>query len=203
MEIAQAHTSSFSSTKPGNANANAKLSSIPFRLHVSETTLNLTTLIHWSREGKLIEAFGVGTAAILAPIGVIGFEGGESELPSTEGHTHAETHNHNHNHANGVANANGNGNGSNGIDPPSSLTDVDSKKVSGVSEKEMIEEGGKISLPVYEKGIGPVSSALRERVLGIQEGRVGFAGVAGVDGVGKGEGEGEGVGEEEWSVECV
>ncbi|THV02892.1 hypothetical protein K435DRAFT_852323 [Dendrothele bispora CBS 962.96] len=174
MDIARAHTSSLSFS---SSTSNTTLDGLTSRLHVSENPLTLTTLIQWSREGRLIEAFGVGTAAVLCPIGVIGFEGEESELPSTEAKDSAFTEA-------GASYPDGN------IERPSSL--VDSKE-SKEPEKELIKEGGKIALPVYEKGIGPVASALRERMLDIQEGRVPFAGFT------TGEG-GQGI---SWSVECV
>ncbi|KAF5374348.1 hypothetical protein D9758_004699 [Tetrapyrgos nigripes] len=183
MEIARAHSASLSTSSTSGATLNGVAS----RLHVSETELSLSTLIQWSRQGKLIEAFGVGTAAILAPVGIIGFEGAESELPSTsaeptltEETTSTATNTTNGTHASG------------GIDPPSSLIDSKDKSISGVSGKELIREGGKITLPVHEKGIGPISDALRGRVLDIQEGRISFAGFSG-----------DGKGEGEWSVTCV
>lgn len=39
-------------------------------------------LAAWSAEGKLLEAFGVGTAVIVAPVGRIGWEGKDLVLPS-------------------------------------------------------------------------------------------------------------------------
>lgn len=42
-------------------------------------------LAAWSEEGRLLEAFGVGTAVIVAPVGRIGFEGKDLMLPVHEG----------------------------------------------------------------------------------------------------------------------
>ena len=41
-------------------------------------------LFTWSDEGKLLEAFGVGTAVVVAPVGRIGFEGNDLVLPSID-----------------------------------------------------------------------------------------------------------------------
>lgn len=42
-------------------------------------------LAAWSSEGRLLEAFGTGTAVIVAPVGRIGFKGKDLELPKHEG----------------------------------------------------------------------------------------------------------------------
>lgn len=42
-------------------------------------------LIEFSRSGLLLEAFGSGTAAIVAPVGTIGYEGLDITLPVYEG----------------------------------------------------------------------------------------------------------------------
>jgi len=53
------------------------LPSLPstLRLHTHEQPLTMAQLGAWADEGKLLEAFGVGTAVIVAPVGKIGFEG--------------------------------------------------------------------------------------------------------------------------------
>lgn len=55
------------------------------RLHVHERALTMPELAAWSAEGRLLEAFGVGTAVIVAPVGRIGFQGKDLVLPSQEG----------------------------------------------------------------------------------------------------------------------
>lgn len=42
-------------------------------------------LVEASRSGKLLEVFGTGTAAVVAPVRNIGYEGGDIELPVLEG----------------------------------------------------------------------------------------------------------------------
>jgi len=53
------------------------LSGLPdtLHLHIHEQPITMAQLAAWSKEGKLLEAFGVGTAVIVAPVGRIGFEG--------------------------------------------------------------------------------------------------------------------------------
>lgn len=50
-----------------------------------ETTIPLQELVEAARRGALSEAFGTGTAAIIAPISAIGHEGGVIELPAAPG----------------------------------------------------------------------------------------------------------------------
>jgi len=83
------------------------------KLHPSESQLTTAQLRQWSSSGELLEIFGVGTAAIVAPIGLIGFQQEE-----------------------------------------------------------------KIAVPEYEQGIGPIASAIRTRILDIQEGRIEWDGWA-------------------------
>jgi len=52
------------------------------RLHAHERTVTMHDLKAWSVEGKLLEAFVVGTAVIVAPVGRIGFEGKDLVLPT-------------------------------------------------------------------------------------------------------------------------
>ena len=54
------------------------------RLHAHERTVTMHDLKSWSALGKLVEAFVVGTAVIVAPVQRIGFEGKDLVLP-TEG----------------------------------------------------------------------------------------------------------------------
>jgi branched-chain amino acid aminotransferase len=43
------------------------------RIHVHERTFTLSELIKWAIEGRLLEAFGVGTAVVVCPVGRIGY----------------------------------------------------------------------------------------------------------------------------------
>ncbi|OCH84707.1 branched-chain amino acid aminotransferase II [Obba rivulosa] len=63
------------------------LSGLPdvVRLHAHERELTMSDLRTWSAEGRLLEAFATGTAAIVAGIGRIGFEGSDIRLPENEG----------------------------------------------------------------------------------------------------------------------
>ncbi|RDB20773.1 Branched-chain-amino-acid aminotransferase, mitochondrial [Hypsizygus marmoreus] len=54
------------------------------RLHTHERVLTMHELVAWSAEGKLLEAFCVGTAVVVAPVGRIGFEGKDVVLPTED-----------------------------------------------------------------------------------------------------------------------
>ncbi|OBZ74916.1 Branched-chain-amino-acid aminotransferase, mitochondrial [Grifola frondosa] len=55
------------------------------RLHAQEYNLTMSELATWSAEGRLLEAFTVGTAAIVASVGRIGYQGKDIVLPEHEG----------------------------------------------------------------------------------------------------------------------
>jgi len=55
------------------------------RLHTHERPITMRELAAWSDEGKVVEAFGVGTAVLVLPIGRVGYEGKDLVLPSEEG----------------------------------------------------------------------------------------------------------------------
>ncbi|OJT14249.1 Branched-chain-amino-acid aminotransferase, mitochondrial [Trametes pubescens] len=55
------------------------------RLHTTERELTMTELNTWAQNGSLLEAFGVGTAVIVAAVGRIGHEGKDINLPTYEG----------------------------------------------------------------------------------------------------------------------
>ncbi|KAI0373491.1 branched-chain amino acid aminotransferase II [Pilatotrama ljubarskyi] len=53
-------------------------------LHASERVLTMSELQAWQADGRILEIFSVGTAVIVAPIGRIGYEGKDIELPTFE-----------------------------------------------------------------------------------------------------------------------
>ena len=56
------------------------------KLHAQERTMTMADLAQWSASGRLLEAFAVGTAVVVAGIGRIGMENdGEILLPKQEG----------------------------------------------------------------------------------------------------------------------
>ena len=55
------------------------------RIHTHERPFTMRDLDEWCAQGKLLEAFGAGTAAIIAPIGRIGFGGKDLVLPQHKG----------------------------------------------------------------------------------------------------------------------
>ena len=44
-------------------------------VHVHESSFTVGDMYKWSSEGRLLEAFGVGTAAVISGVGAIGLEG--------------------------------------------------------------------------------------------------------------------------------
>ncbi|KAI9068844.1 branched-chain amino acid aminotransferase II [Trametes sanguinea] len=55
------------------------------RLHVSERELTMTEVNAWAEQGRLLEAFAVGTAVVVAAVGRIGYQGKDVVLPTHEG----------------------------------------------------------------------------------------------------------------------
>ncbi|KAH9948492.1 branched-chain amino acid aminotransferase II [Amylocystis lapponica] len=55
------------------------------RLHPQERAFTVSDLFEWSTEGRLLETFAVGTAAIVAGVGRIGYRGKDIVLPPHEG----------------------------------------------------------------------------------------------------------------------
>ncbi|KAH9856342.1 branched-chain amino acid aminotransferase II [Lenzites betulinus] len=55
------------------------------RLHTSERKLTMADISAWAADGRLLEAFCVGTAVVVAAIGRIGYEGKDIVLPTHEG----------------------------------------------------------------------------------------------------------------------
>ena len=55
-------------------------------VHVHEIPLTIGDLYKWSSENRLLEAFGVGTAAVVSGIGMIGLDGHpDIQIPEHEG----------------------------------------------------------------------------------------------------------------------
>ncbi|KAH7906283.1 branched-chain amino acid aminotransferase II, partial [Hygrophoropsis aurantiaca] len=52
------------------------------RLHTHELEFTMADLAEWSEQGRLLEALSVGTAAIIASVDRIGFDGKDITLPS-------------------------------------------------------------------------------------------------------------------------
>ncbi|KAL4254891.1 Branched-chain-amino-acid aminotransferase [Abortiporus biennis] len=55
------------------------------KLYPHEQLLTMSQIIEWSKQGRLLEAFGVGTAVVVVGVGKIGFEGQDIILPQHEG----------------------------------------------------------------------------------------------------------------------
>ena len=52
-------------------------------MEIQERQLSIKELVEGIQSGKVTEAFGAGTAAVIAPISTIGFEGVDYELPAS------------------------------------------------------------------------------------------------------------------------
>lgn len=59
-------------------------------MEVIEEPLKVSTVVNAAKEGRLQEAFGVGTAATIAPIAQIGFEGKRFDLPDSSAWTNSK-----------------------------------------------------------------------------------------------------------------
>ena len=55
------------------------------RLHAAERELTIPQLAAWADAGRLLEAFTVGTAVVVAAVGRIGHDGKDIVLPAHEG----------------------------------------------------------------------------------------------------------------------
>ncbi|KAJ3822693.1 aminotransferase [Lentinula raphanica] len=86
------------------------------RLHPHERAFTIADMSLWLSEGKLREMFAVGTAAVVAPVGRVGFQ------------------------------------------------------------EDLKKPARDLVLPAYEGGLGPVSRAVRQMIIDIQEGRVEWEG---------------------------
>lgn len=56
----------------------------PKKIHAQEVRITMPQLLELHKSGSLLEAFGVGTAAVLAPVERIGYEGEDLILPAYE-----------------------------------------------------------------------------------------------------------------------
>ena len=52
------------------------------KVHPKEARITLTDIFRYADEGRLVEAFGIGTAPLILPINRIGFEGKDVHLPA-------------------------------------------------------------------------------------------------------------------------
>ncbi|KAG1794368.1 aminotransferase [Suillus plorans] len=60
------------------------LRGLPDAIKVSERPINMGEIIQSSKEGRLVELFGTGTAAIITPVERIGYNGGDIMIPTGE-----------------------------------------------------------------------------------------------------------------------
>jgi branched-chain amino acid aminotransferase len=72
LALAEAHTAC-KITLPGVPTS--------MKLHVHERSLTMAEIDAFSAQGRMLEAFGVGTAVVVAPIARIGWRGKDIKLP--------------------------------------------------------------------------------------------------------------------------
>ncbi|KAG2153306.1 aminotransferase [Suillus clintonianus] len=61
-----------------------RLQGLPDAIKVSERPVNMGEIIQSSKEGRLVELFGTGTAAVISPVERIGYNGGDIMIPTGE-----------------------------------------------------------------------------------------------------------------------
>lgn len=61
-----------------------RLQGLPDFIKVSERPINMNKVIQSSKEGRLVELFGTGTAAVISPVERIGYNGGDVMIPTGE-----------------------------------------------------------------------------------------------------------------------
>ena len=64
--------------------ATLKISGIPENLTVSERGVTMPEIVQLQKEGRLMEMFGSGTAAVVSPIKEIGYNGNQIPVPVGE-----------------------------------------------------------------------------------------------------------------------
>jgi branched-chain amino acid aminotransferase len=61
-----------------------RLQGLPDTIKVSERPINMGEIVQSSKEGRLVELFGTGTAAVISPVERIGYNGGDVMIPTGE-----------------------------------------------------------------------------------------------------------------------
>ncbi|KAH7883914.1 aminotransferase [Phlebopus sp. FC_14] len=67
-----------------HASGKKQLAGLPSQLKISERPINMGEIIKASAAGRLVELFGTGTAAVIAPVERIGYLGSDVMLPTGE-----------------------------------------------------------------------------------------------------------------------
>lgn len=61
-----------------------RLQGLPDAMKISERPINMGEIIQSSKEGRLVELFGTGTAAVVTPVERIGYNGSDVVIPTGE-----------------------------------------------------------------------------------------------------------------------
>ncbi|KZT35430.1 branched-chain amino acid aminotransferase II [Sistotremastrum suecicum HHB10207 ss-3] len=74
LQLAEAHTT-----------GREPLDTLKEKLHPSERAITMADLLNFSNSGTLLEVFGAATAAVITPVGRIGYNGSDIHIPTYEG----------------------------------------------------------------------------------------------------------------------
>ncbi|THU81539.1 D-aminoacid aminotransferase-like PLP-dependent enzyme [Dendrothele bispora CBS 962.96] len=183
LQLIQSDPTLFSSSFSSTTSTSTTTTNPAPKLYAHETPLTMSQLDTWHSQHKILEIFGVGTAAIVAPVGAVSYSSSSLSSPSSSsspgkeetmdpadvqgvGQAHA---------ANVVEIAE---NADDAVDHGSgdkTTTTTSSSSSSGTTSSSTTKT---IVVPEYEQGIGPVAAAIRKMILDIQEGRVEWEGWA-------------------------
>jgi branched-chain amino acid aminotransferase len=65
-----------------HASGKWRIEGLPSKLKVSEREINMAEIIKASKDGRLLEIFGAGTAAVVSPVDRIGYMGTDISIPA-------------------------------------------------------------------------------------------------------------------------
>ena len=67
-----------------HADGSARLDALPHSLRVSEREMPIAELVAAEKDGRLLEMFGAGTAAVVSPVDRVGYRGTDIHIPTGE-----------------------------------------------------------------------------------------------------------------------
>ncbi|THU90827.1 D-aminoacid aminotransferase-like PLP-dependent enzyme [Dendrothele bispora CBS 962.96] len=185
-------SSSFSSSTISSTISTSTTTTNPApKLYAHETPLTMSQLDTYHSQHKILEIFGVGTAAIVAPVGAVSYSSSLSSLSSSSSSNNNNNNNNNNDKEKDKAQT---------MDPADvqGIGQAHAANVVEIAENadDAVDHGDQttaattitagtttnttktIVVPEYEQGIGPVAAAIRRMILDIQEGRVEWEGWA-------------------------
>ncbi|THU90824.1 D-aminoacid aminotransferase-like PLP-dependent enzyme [Dendrothele bispora CBS 962.96] len=149
------------------------------KLYAHETPLTISQLDTYHSQHKILEIFGVGTAAIVAPVGAVSYSSSLSTTTSSSSSDNFKEETMDPADVQGVGQAHAAnvveiaGNADDAVDHGDQTTAATTTTNTNTNTTTKT-----IVVPEYEQGIGPVAAAIRKMILDIQEGRVEWEGWA-------------------------